>query len=627
MRFRYKLSIMLVALALVPLVGAAIVMSALVGRNQTARVDGHLSAAVSGAVATYRTELSDTARRAQAFAGRRSVALAFAGRADPARVVRTAPRGLRAQLLRHGRVVAGRPPAAPAWKVVVQVGSAAAGRQVIVWRPLDRQLLDAVSTPFQRASGVELALVAGQAVRGNGGRTLASTNGGTGPASNVDLGGTGTAVVAGTDVRDQAVQVPASLGGPAYLVATYPSAALGDSIDSRRLRLLIPLAAAALAVALVALFAAGRISQALTELSGRARALLRAGSTPPPGDELTELGAVIDHMSTELSTRVDELESERARVKETLRRYGETLAATHDLDALVGAVLDTAVQATRARGGRLLLYDGETGQATEHARIGTALGSRTDLPMIVSAGSGLEGLALSEMAPRAAAAPRPVLAAPIVREDELLGLVTVVDPEGGAFGAGDVETLAGLAVQAGVAIENARLHRVVEQQAVTDSLTGLANRRQFYEVLGREFERAQRFRQQLALILLDIDDFKLINDSLGHLAGDAVLHAVAQTVQGLIREIDVAARYGGEEFAVLLPQTSREGAAHLAERLRIAIAEREIVFAGTPVDGITASFGVASGPEEGMTQIDLVASADAALYQAKRGGKNDVVVG
>jgi diguanylate cyclase (GGDEF)-like protein len=98
-------------------------------------------------------------------------------------------------------------------------------------------------------------------------------------------------------------------------------------------------------------------------------------------------------------------------------------------------------------------------------------------------------------------------------------------------------------------------------------------------------------------------------------------------VQGLIREIDVAARYGGEEFAVLLPQTSREGAAHLAERLRIAIAEREIVFAGTPVDGITASFGVASGPEEGMTQIDLVASADAALYQAKRGGKNDVVVG
>ncbi len=92
--------------------------------------------------------------------------------------------------------------------------------------------------------------------------------------------------------------------------------------------------------------------------------------------------------------------------------------------------------------------------------------------------------------------PRPILTAPIVREDELLGLVTVVDPEDGYFGTDDVETLAGLAVQAGVAIENARLHRVVEQQAVTDALTGLANRRQFFDVLGRELERAQRFGQE-----------------------------------------------------------------------------------------------------------------------------------
>ena len=161
-------------------------------------------------------------------------------------------------------------------------------------------------------------------------------------------------------------------------------------------------------------------------------------------------------------------------------------------------MLDTAVQATRARGGRLMLYDGDTGQATEQARIGSALGSRTDLPMVVSAGAGLEGLALAEMAPRSADQPRAVLTAPIVREDTLLGLVTVVDPEGGRFARGDFETLAGLAVQAGVAIENARLHAVVEQQAVTDALTGLANRRQFYDVLGREFERAQRFGHALS---------------------------------------------------------------------------------------------------------------------------------
>ena len=271
-----------------------------------------------------------------------------------------------------------------------------------------------------------------------------------------------------------------------------------------------------------------------------------------------------------------------------------------------------------------MLYDPEKGTATEHARIGTAMGSRTDLPIEVSAGMGLEGLALAEMAPRRVILPRAILTAPIVREDELLGLVTVVDPADGYFGSDDVETLSGLAVQAGVAIENARLHRVVEQQAVTDALTGLANRRQFFDALGRELERAHRFEQETALILFDLDDFKTVNDTLGHLAGDAVLHSVAQTVLGLVREIDVAARYGGEEFAVLLPQTDREGAANLAERLRAAIAEIRVEFGGRTIEGITASFGVAAGSDAGATQLDLVAIADAALYSAKHRGKNTV---
>src|SRR4029079_9107788 len=118
------------------------------------------------------------------------------------------------------------------------------------------------------------------------------------------------------------------------------------------------------------------------------------GEPPAAGDGVEELDAALDVMSTELSPRMTELEWERARLKETLARYGETLAATHDLRALVGAVLETAVRATRARGRRLLLYDGARGEATEQARIGTARGSRTDLPMVVSAGTGLEGEAI-----------------------------------------------------------------------------------------------------------------------------------------------------------------------------------------------------------------------------------------
>ncbi len=410
---------------------------------------------------------------------------------------------------------------------------------------------------------------------------------------------------------------------PAYVVATYPSSTLSDAINSQRLRILVPLLLLGLILIGGAIFAADRISRALTELAGRAAGLSRGR---PDGDELSQLGSAIDEISTELTTRMGELEAERGRFKETLQRYGETLAATHDLDALVGAVLDTAVQATRARGGRLLLYDAERGEAVEQARIGTARGSRSDLPVVVAAGDGLEGDALASHEARVAQVPRAVLAVPILREHHLLGLVTAVDPEEGAFSDDDVESLSALAVQAGVAIENARLHRVVERQAVTDALTGLANRRQFYEVLGREYERAQRFGQPVSLILLDIDDFKQINDSRGHLAGDAVLHSVAATVAEVIREIDLASRYGGEEFAVLLPQTGPEGAAHLAERLRSEIAARSIRFGTEEISGVTASFGVAAGPDDQMTQIDLIASADAALYQAKREGKNHVTV-
>jgi len=321
-----------------------------------------------------------------------------------------------------------------------------------------------------------------------------------------------------------------------------------------------------------------------------------------------------------------ELEGERARLKTTVARYGETLAATHDLRVLLGGVLELAVQATKARGGRLLLYDTQNGEATEQVRLGTARGSRTDLPMVVQVGRGIEGEALQAQEPRSSASPRALLAVPIVRERALLGCFTVVDAEGGVFGPDDVETLSGLAVQAGVAIENARLHRAVEQQAITDDLTGLANRRQFYEVLGREFERAHRFGTPLSLVMLDIDDFKRVNDThpMKHLAGDAVLRSVAMAISGHIRDIDLAARYGGEEFAVLLPQTDHEGAVNLAERLRAAIAERLVSFGGEDEIAVTASFGVASGPDLDQTQLDLIAAADNALYASKREGKNRV---
>ena len=621
MRFRHKLSIVLVGLAIVPLVAAGLIVQALLAGDEVRSVDAKLSAGAAGAAAAYRAQLEVAQTLAQQMAGRPDVARAFARRDASGVDLSEVPPGYAVALADDRGTFAGSIPSGTVWSTTARLNPASHDRRVIVSLPLNTDTLLRVQNQSPVADGVGLALVLG-------GRTIASIGGPAGPVSGLRSGTSENARIGRSDVRAQTVDVQGPGGHEAQLVADYPSGRISDHIDAVRLKLLIPLAVLAGIVAALALLTADRISRALVELSQRALALVRS-ETPLPrggGDELEELNVALDTMSGQLSDRMSELESERARLKTTLARYGETLAATHDLRALLGAVLDTAVQATKARGGRLLLYDVERGEATEQVRLGSARGSRADLPMVVPAGRGLEGEALLARQPRWAAAPRPLVAVPIVREQNLLGVVTVVDPEEGTFGPDDVETLAGLAVQAGVAIENARLHRAVEQQAVTDELTGLANRRQFYDVLGREFERAHRFGTPLSLILLDIDDFKRINDThpMKHLAGDAVLGAVAAAIAGHIRDIDLAARYGGEEFAVLLPQTDREGAVNLAERLRVAIAEQQVSFGEGDRISVTASFGVASGPYEDQTQLDLIATADNALYASKRAGKNQV---
>ncbi len=620
MRFRHKLSIVLVGLVVVPLAATGVLLGALLQHDQVTRVNNKLSLAVTAAAQGYATQLQHARSFAAAAASNSDVVGALAaGKVAPKATLPTPPEGMTLVLVNDGKRFYGRPPTGtPTWRAQTFPGGPQTGHEVDVYVSLSTPLLTAITVAAGGSvpPNVGLALV-------SRGRTYAPAEA-AGRVSGLQRGQVASAVVAGVPVRAISNRIQLSKGQPpAYMVATYPESTLSNAIDSQRLRILVPLLLVGLVLIAVAVFAADRISRALTELAGRAAGLSRGR---PSGDELSQLGATIDEISTELTTRMGELEAERGRFKETLQRYGETLAATHDLKALVEAVLDTAVQATRARGGRLLLYDAERGEAVEQHRIGTARALRSELPTVVATGDDLEGEALATHEPRVTQSPRPMLSVPILREHHLLGLVTAVDPEEGAFSDDDVEALSALAVQAGVAIENARLHRVVERQAVTDALTGLANRRQFYEVLGREYERAQRFGQPVSLILLDIDDFKQINDARGHLAGDAVLHSVAATLAEVIREIDLAARYGGEEFAVLLPQTGPEGAANLAERLRSEIAARAIRFGTEEIAGVTASFGVAAGPVNEQTQIDLIASADAALYQAKREGKNHVTV-
>jgi len=221
----------------------------------------------------------------------------------------------------------------------------------------------------------------------------------------------------------------------------------------------------------------------------------------------------------------------------------------------------------------------------------------------------------------------------------------------------EIDLARALADQAAVAIEHARLYRRVQDQAVTDGLTGLYNHRHFYERLEQEIARARRYGTPVSLLMIDMDDFKAFNDRHGHLAGDIILREMADALRVELRQnLDIAARYGGEEFTVILPNTPmsalteaqmemdlagkltkglggeeppapghRDGAGQVAERIRRRVAEMEFVAGdGTPLSRLTVSIGVAVYPHGTDTPEDLVGNADAALYKAKRAGKDRV---
>lgn len=166
----------------------------------------------------------------------------------------------------------------------------------------------------------------------------------------------------------------------------------------------------------------------------------------------------------------------------------------------------------------------------------------------------------------------------------------------------------------------------LEKMATTDFLTGIYNNRYFFETGTKELQRAKRFNNSLAVIMIDIDHFKYFNDTFGHAAGDRVLTEIARICQNTLRNIDILARLGGEEFAVILPSTSADNAETVAENLRLAIAAAKLEFLSEKIK-ITASFGIAGLTAEDRHIESILRRADAALYEAKRAGRNRVISG
>jgi diguanylate cyclase (GGDEF)-like protein len=480
------------------------------------------------------------------------------------------------------------------------------------------------------------------------GGLLAATMGGLEDRERLgDLGSPGDVELGGEDYRGRVDSVGEPAGPPVELAVLQNTAGLSDDIAEDRL----VIGGLLVAFLLFAALAATRVSRALTGQIGTFLAAARrlacgdfAHPVPVSGrDEFAELGTEFNSMSSQLESKIEEVERKRKELEETIRRVGDALATGLDRNGVVALSVRQAVDACGADGGRAFPLErgafDETRSGRGDERLMEAMVAAERRAFEPNAEVGPE--LLEPIDPDADARVRPRRAVPAERggahalavpmraltasaEPDYLGVLSIAR-YGRAFSREEEELLEYLAGQAIVSIENASLHETVERQAVTDELTGLANARAFRSILEREIERSRRFQSPLGLVMVDLDDFKQVNDVHGHQQGDEVLASVAAVLRDFSRDIDAPARYGGEELAVVLPQTDAEGAAQLAERMREAVERLRVPrVGGGGTLQVTASFGVAAVPESASDEEELVAAADAALYRAKRGGKNRV---
>ncbi|HET9441947.1 MAG TPA: diguanylate cyclase [Acidimicrobiales bacterium] len=345
--------------------------------------------------------------------------------------------------------------------------------------------------------------------------------------------------------------------------------------------------------------------------------------------ELATLGRAFNRMTDNLREYVAQLEQSRNQFRAAIARLGDVLVSTHDVAGIIDVVLEACCLTVGAE--RAVFYERVALPARLRARVVHG-GEPTDVRLDAE---GLAGAAATALAPVAHPGPHPLaagepqvgaaMAVPVVVQNRLEGVIALYGRTGeGTFSADDLDTLQTLARQAEVALGNVRLHEETQRQARTDGTTGLANRREF-EMRAREtVAQASRFQDPFGVVLLDIDDFKQVNDRYDHSTGDAALIWVASLLDEATRtDVDLVARWGGEEFIVLLPRTGAGETATAAERMRSTIAARALRDGGREIP-LTVSAGVACYPEDGSTVDELFKAADAALLRAKRAGKNRV---
>jgi diguanylate cyclase (GGDEF)-like protein len=612
--FRNRLRLFFLLIVIIPMIAVALVLFQVVTRSEESQTDAQLSEAQRVATNLYR----DSADRANA-AGRQIVAdnglrEAIADK-NPERIqsrLDAAARDAKARrvLLRldgPGDFEFGdEPGVAPARNAIVDQDG----------QPLGR-IVTSVDTATTFAAQLEEVAEVGVVIR-QGDEVLGASRP---ELARAELPGSGDAELDGADVRVRTLRVDGFDGREVSLLTTLPESSNGNSTTQW---IVIGVLAGFLLLAFAFAVTVSRTLQAeVQSLLVAARAIGRGDFSkrvPIEGnDEFAALGKEFNSMAEELEERLEELQRERARLADAIRRVGESFTKSLDRVGLLEIVVQTAVDGVEAAAGRATIR--RTGE--ERLREVAATGDPDAYATVLHAAeaAALDAGQIAEIELGGASA----LAAPL-GGDGGVGIVSVARGER-RFTTGEHELFSYLTNQASVSVENVDLHETVQRQAVTDELTGLFNHRRFQEVMTQEVERARRYGQEMGLIMLDIDNFKRVNDTYGHLQGDMVLREVARVLRQSSREIDEPARYGGEEMAVALPQTDLEGAFRFAERVRRRIEALDLpLLDGDGTLKVTASFGAASlATSTGDGKDALVAAADAALYRAKRSGKNRTV--
>ena len=341
------------------------------------------------------------------------------------------------------------------------------------------------------------------------------------------------------------------------------------------------------------------------------------------GDEIGELAKSFDKMRKNLKKKMSDLK--------ILYEISQTISAVLDYKELLSEIMDISINVLEAEKGSIMLFDDET----EMLKIEASYGLPEDIirDTLINPNRGIVGWVIrtgkplliydtmkeagfEKMKGRKAESGT-LMSAPLKVKDKLIGVVNISKSIPNTYNDSDRDLFEAIALQAAIAIDKAILYRL----AITDGLTKLYIHRYFQQRFDEELQRAKRYSKPLSFLMMDIDHFKIFNDTYGHQVGDRVLKIVARLVEKSVRDVDIVARYGGEEFSVILPELDTQEAEVPAERIRKNI-ETYDFYVEDKIVPITVSLGISTYPIHAEEKADIIEAADNALYYSKETGRN-----